>query len=208
MKYYKVILVLILILSLTNFVYSKTDLYLFGKGNFMNSSGSETDYKAGENDFPLASSYNTMGFGLGVTTGSRVVFFGLETHYNLKGKTTLTDTSDNDKVKIKTYKYISGFLTVGFNFIKNSTLRCFVNGGAGVSHSMDAEVKTYMSQFGYETLIEPPDQKYPFTAFGGIGLGINISQSLGLFVNGRYQYMAKDQSQTSIITLLGLTYTF
>jgi len=207
-KYFKVILISILILSLTNFVYSKTDLYLFGKGNFMNSSGSEADYKAGENDFPLASSYNTMGFGFGVTTGSGVVFFGLEAHYNLNGETTLTDTSDNDKVKIKTYEYVSGFITVGFNVIKNSTLRCFVNGGAGVSYSIDAEVKTYMSQFGYETLIEPPEGKYPITAFGGIGLVINISQSLGLFVNGRYQYMAQDQSQTSIITLLGLAYTF
>jgi len=207
MKLIKVILIILLLYFTTSFIYSQTNLYLFGKGNFVMPSGSEDDYEPGENDFPLASSFNNFGFGLGVIIGSKTVFYGLEAHYTLSGKTTLTDPSDNDTVDIDTYKYISGFLTIGFNLINNPTIRLFINGGGGVSYTLDATMKTYTSQLGYETQIEP-SRKYPITAFGGLGIIINYSPSLGLLFSGRYQYVALDEPESVIVVLAGLVVGF
>jgi hypothetical protein len=207
MRIIKVTLITLLLFFSTSFIYADTNLYLFGKGNFVMASGSEDDYEPGENDFPMASSFNNFGFGLGVMVESKKVFYGLEAHYTLSGTTTLTDPSDNDKVDVDTYKHISGFLTIGFNLVHKPNLRLFINGGGGVSLVLDAEMKTYTSQLGFETQIEPP-KKYPLTVFGGIGAMINFSPSLGLWFNGRYQYLALDVPESAVVVLAGLVVRF
>jgi len=207
MRLIKVTLITLFLFFSTSFIYSDTNFYFFGKGNFVMPSGSEDDYEPGENDFPMASSFSNFGFGLGVMIDSKKVFFGLEAQYTLSGKTALTDPSDNDKVKVDTYKNISGFLTIGFNLVHKPNMRLFINGGGGVSYILDAEMKTYTSQLGFETQIEPP-KRYPMTAFGGMGVIINFSTSLGLWLNGRYQYMALDVPESAIVVLAGLVASF
>jgi len=207
MRLIKVTLITLLLFFSTSFIYSDTNFYFFVKGNFVMPSGSEDDYEPGENDFPMASSFNNFGFGLGVMFDSKRVFYGLEAHWTLSGKTALTDPSDNDKVNVDTYKHISGFLTLGFNLVHKPTLRLFINGGGGVSHILDAEMKTYTSQLGFETQIEPP-KRYPITAFGGMGVIINFSTSLGVWFNGRYQYMALEVPESAIVILTGLVVSF
>lgn len=207
MRLIKVTLITLLLFFSTSFIYSDTNFYFFGKGNFVMPSGSEDDYEPGENDFPMASSFNNFGFGLGVMFDSKRVFYGLEAHWTLSGKTTLTDPSDNDKVKVDTYSHISGFLTLGFNLVHKPTLRLFINGGGGVSNILDAKMKTYTSQLGFETQIEPP-KRYPITAFGGMGVIINFSTSLGVWFNGRYQYMALEVPESAIVVLTGLVISF
>lgn len=207
MRFIKVTLITLLFFFSTGFVYGDINFYLFGKSNFVMASGSEDDYEPGENDFPMASSFNNFGFGLGVIIDSKKVFFGLEAHYTLSGKTTLTDPSDDDKVDVDTYKHISGFLTIGFNLVHKPSLRLFINGGGGVSYVLDAEMKTYTSQLGFETQIEPP-KKYPIAVFGGIGAVMNFSPSLGLWFNGRYQYLALDVPESAVVVLAGLVVSF
>ena len=207
MRFIKVTLITLLLFFSASFSYADTSLYLFGKANFVMASGSEDDYEPGENDFPMASSFNNFGFGLGVMVDSKKVFYGLEAHYTLSGKTTLTDPSDNDKVDVDTYEHISGFLMIGFNLVHKPNLRFFINGGGGVSLVLDAEMKTYTSQLGFETQIEPP-RKYPLTVFGGIGAVVNFSPSLGLWLNGRYQYLVLDVPESAVVVLAGLVVGF
>ena len=206
MKRLKIFSALILFVIGTSLAYSDTNFYLFGKSNFVNSAGNEDDYKAGENDFPLMASHQTFGSGFGFTVGSRVKFFGMEGHYNFAGETILTDPSDDDTVTISTYKYASGFLTLGFNIINNSAMRLYINGGGGISYALGAEMATYTSDKGHETHIDVPEKKYPLTAFGGIGLEIYFSPNSGFLIGGRYLYTDLDQPQAMIVAMMGLVF--
>jgi len=206
MKSLKIILAVILFVISTTVAYSETNVYFFGKSNFVNSAGSEADYKEGENDFPIMSSHQTFGGGFGLTFGSKGVFFGIEGHYNLSGETILTDPSDNDTVTIETYKYASGFLTLGFNIINNNSMRLYISGGGGISYALGAETETYTSDMGYETQIEVPEKKYPLTAFGGIGVEIYFSPNSGFLLSGRYLYTDLDQPQSMIVAMVGLVF--
>jgi len=185
--------------------YSETRFYLFGRGNYVNSAGAEADYREGENDFPIMSSHQTYGAGFGLTFGS-TAFIGIEGHYNLSGKATLTDPSDDDTVEIDTYKYASALLTIGFNIIRKQSVRFYVSGGGGVSYTLDAKTKTYTSQLGYETRIETPEKKYPLTGFGGFGFEFFFSQSAGIILSGRYIYIDLDEPQTVFVGLAGIVF--
>jgi hypothetical protein len=192
----------------SSLAFSNNDFYFLGKVNFMGATGSEDNYIEGENDFPVASSFSTLGFGLGFTTSFHPFFFGLEAHYNLGGTTVLTDPSDDDTVKINTYNYASGFLILGVDLVKNQKYSLFINTGIGLSFALNPEMKAYISEYGYETQIELPEKKQSLTAFGGLGLNIYFSRALGAQVNMRYQYMDQDESQSAFLVAAGIVYTF
>ena len=84
MKKLKLISILGCLILLSALAYGDSHFYVFGKGNFIGSSGSADDYLEGENEFPLVASYKNFGAGLGLTFG-RVVFAGFEGHYNFSG---------------------------------------------------------------------------------------------------------------------------
>lgn len=211
MRRSKVVFITVIFIISTGFVNSYADVYFFGQGRFVSSSGSASGYKTGEKDFPLTSSYNALGFGMGLSNCSKCsgpIFFGLEAQYHLSGKATMTDTLDNDTVEINTYKYLTGLAFFGINIFKSSGLRFFISGGVGSSYAINVEMKTYTSEYGYETEIEPPETKYPFTAFGGVGVVMKFSPRMGLLLSGRYQHRGTDQPQNAIVTQAGLVLSF
>jgi len=207
MKTLKVISILGCLVLLSTLAYGDSHFYVFGKGNFIGSSGSSDDYVEGENEFPIVSAYKNYGVGFGLTFG-KVVFAGIEGHYNLSGKVTLTDPSDDDTVEVNTYKYASGIFTLGVNIVRNQTVRLYINGGGGVRYNLDAETQAYTSELGYEVEIEPSEKKYLLEAFGGVGLELYLSQTTGLFFNGRYSYVDFEDPQMAIVVLAGLVYRF
>ncbi|MCP2604630.1 hypothetical protein NLC29_00545 [Candidatus Aminicenantes bacterium AH-873-B07] len=208
-KFFLLFVIFILIFT-SNRAFAETNFYLFGKGNFVNSAGTEADYKEGENDFPIMSAHQTYGGGFGLSFSPKGIFLiGIEAHYNLNGKATLTDPSDNDTVEIDTYKNVSGFLTLGFNLVKSKLLSFFINGGGGIYYSLDATERIYTSRLGFETIIEPPEKRYHFAGFGGAGIILSFSESVGLLLCGRYTYIAiKEQPETMIEALAGLVFSF
>ena len=208
MKRTKIILIPCIIVFLAGFAFCEADLYLFGRGNFVRASGSESDYKEGVNDFPIASSHQNYGLGLGFALNYGAGFIGLEIHYNLSGKATLTDPSDDDTVEIETYNNYSGYLVFGLNLMRRKAVDLFINSGIGVVYSPDAETKTYTSHLGYETEIDPPEKKSPFSGFGGIGLRLNLSSSTAVLFSGRYLYIALDEPQTMFVVIAGIVYRF
>ena len=176
--------------------------------NFVRAAGNESDYEVGVNEFPLAAAHTTHGFGAGISSDYGDMFFGLETHFNLGGTATLTDPSDNDTVDIDTYKYISGLFIVGFNIVHTSRVRLFIQGGGGVSYTLDAKTKIYTSREDYETQIDPPDNKFPVSALVGGGIELDFSDRVGLLFISRYEYLAFDQPQSKISVLAGLIVSF
>ncbi len=207
MKTLKVISILSCLVLLSTLVYGDSHFYVFGRGNFVGSSGSGDDYREGENEFPLVSAYQNYGAGLGLTFG-KVVFAGIEGHYNLSGKATLTDPSDDDTLKINTYRYASGLFTLGVNLVRNQTVRLYINGGGGVRYNLDAETKSYISELGFGVIIDPPEKEFLLEAFGGVGFELYLSRTTGLFFNGRYSYVNFDDPQMAVVVLAGLVYRF
>jgi len=208
MKFSKILSGFFLLFLSAGMSFSSTDFYLFGKGNFIGETGSKEDYQEGKNDFPLASSFSTIGFGMGLTTTLDPLFLGIEAHYNLAGNTTLTDPSDNDTVRINTYEYASGFLLLGFHLLRNNKFSLFIDTGIGISLALNTKMRTYVSEYGYETEIEPPEKNYPLTAFVGAGLKISFKPALGILLNIRYQYMDQDDPQSAFSLSAGMIYTF
>ena len=198
------VLVFIFLILNSDYAFGDNRLSFFGLGNFIREAGGESDYKAGTNDFPISSSHQTFGFGAGFSKDFGHFFFGSEISYNLNGTTILTDPSDNDTVNINTYKFASLFFTMGFNLVNSNLLRLYINGGGGVSYSLNTDSRTYTSQMGYETQISPPDRKFPLSVFGGTGFDFKISPKLSIIMSGRYQYIGFKQPQTMIIVLAGI----
>jgi len=205
MKLSKLMLIIIFCLALTTWGYGAVHFYIFGKANFNNAL--DTGYEAGTNDFSTQAAYSTYGAGCGLITGSRI-FLGLEIHYNLNGTATLTDPSDNDTVNIDTYKYASGFLTLGINIVQSTRFKLYIQGGGGIGYGIKIETKTYTSSLGFETIIEPPKNKTPIIGFGGLGLEVHFSRVIGVMAQGRYQYLASDDAQPAIVAMGGLVFSF
>jgi hypothetical protein len=183
-----------------------TRIYVFGQGLFFYSSGSEGDYIPGKNDFPSASPHQSCGPGFRITAGNERFYLGLEGQYHFSSAVTLTDPSDGDTVAIDTYPHLAGYVLAGMNMIQTESIRVFVNAGGGVVHALNVENRKYTSDFGYETLIDPPDSKSPFGGFGGLGADFRINSQIGLFLEGRYQYIDSDQPQTLLSLSAGVSF--
>ncbi len=207
MKASRIVLTLFCLVSVTALAYSDSRFCVFGKANFLSSSGSIDDYMVGVNEFPLVSSYKNYGLGLGLTFG-KTLFAGIEGHYNLSGKVTLTDPVDPDTVEINTYKYVSGIFTLGVSFVRSQSVRLYINGGAGGRYTLDSETMSYISEQGFDVEIDPPEKKFLFEAFGGLGIEVYFSRSSGLMLNGRYSYVKAEDPQFSFVILGGIVHRF
>ena len=205
MKAFKIILIGVCLVSVSALAYGDSQFSVFGKFNAV--PGYEGTYEAGVNDFPIVSEYQNYGMGLGLTFG-KTIFAGIEGHYNFNGKAILTDPSDDDTVQVDTYRYASGFFTLGVNLMRSRTVRLYINGGGGIRYNLDAEIKTYTSELGFETLIDPPEKKFLTEAFGGVGVEIYFSPKSGVVLNGRYSYVNFESPQTSVVVLAGIVYRF
>jgi len=207
MRLLKIIGVVFGIVLVASSAFSDSRFSVFGKVNFIAATGLASDYEVGVNEFPLVSAYQNFGIGFGLTFGKNL-FAGIEAHYNLSGKVTLTDPVDPDTVEVDTYKYASGLFIVGFNFVNNQRVRVYLNGGAGVRYNLDDEIKSYVSENGYLTEVDPPDKRFILEGFGGAGLELYLSRNSGILLSGRYVYVALEESQKAMVVLAGVVYRF
>ncbi len=201
-KIFSFIIVLLAFVSANSF--AKGDILIFGTMNFINSSGSASDYKEGENDFPIKNSHQTNGFGLGISFPIiKNLSIGFEGHYNLRSKATLQDPSDNDTVEIDTYKNSSLFLTLGLSFLNTKNISIFLNGGGGINFLMENDTKFYTSKLGYETQILPPKGRTNLTGFGGVGIMVKMNSKIGILANARYIYISYEDNPENGFQIMG-----
>jgi hypothetical protein len=188
--------------------FSDSRFSVFGKVNFIAATGLESDYEVGVNEFPFVSAYQNLGIGFGLTFG-KTFFAGIEGHYNLSGKVTLAGPPvDPDTVEVDTFKYASGLFVFGFNLVNNQRVRVYLNGGGGVRYNLEDEIKSYVSENGYLTEVDPPDKRYILEGFGGAGLEIYLSKNSGIMLSGRYVYVELEEPQKAMVVLAGIVYRF
>jgi hypothetical protein len=120
--------------------------------------GTESDYRPGEDDFPVTPSH-TVG-GLGLSLGyvlTRFVSFELEGEYLFRSKMTLVDPSDGDSVEVRSAKR----LTLALNAVfapGQGRLRPFAAVGGGCDAILSKE-ETSISRLGYEITFSAPAKK-------------------------------------------------
>lgn len=183
-------------------------LRLFGQLNFMAGSGSDDGYLEGENEFPIVDPHRTQGFGLALTAGSGLLFYGAEIQLNLAGSAILNDPSDGDTVEVDTSRHAAALLIIGVNMVRTPGLRIFLEGGGGFAMTLDKDMRTYTSTYGFETEIAPPDREFPLVFFAGGGVEVPFSQRLALFLGGRYRTMNFHDPQSAILMRAGLSLSF
>jgi len=199
--------VILLLLIAVQASEAETRIYLMGRGNLFLSSGSAADYRPTQNDFPLMDSHQTFGFGMGARWG-KSFFFGAETHLNLAGETTLRDPSDNDSVTVETYSFSDLLAVAGYTLYRSRAVTLALEAGVGGAMLLKAEKKRYTSTLGLDVVIKPPSTKTCFSGFAGVGMEYLFSDSVGLYLSGRFQLLALEKSESAIVLLAGILYRF
>ncbi|MDH5468036.1 MAG: hypothetical protein OEY25_11515 [Candidatus Aminicenantes bacterium] len=208
MRSLKVIGIVFGVVLIASAAFSDSRFSVFGKVNFIAATGLESDYEVGVNEFPFVSAYQNLGIGFGLTFG-KTLFAGIEGHYNLSGKVTLTGPPvDPDTVEVDTYRYASGLFIFGCNLVNNRRVRLYLNGGAGVRYNLEDEIKSYVSENGELTEVDPPDKRSILEGFGGAGLEVYLSRNSGVLLSGRYLYVALEEPQKAMVVIAGVVYRF
>jgi len=163
-------------------------LSLFGGVNPVFAYGSDGDYAAGSNDFPVTPAHTATDFGAAFTyfLGQRL---GIELRgeYALSSSLSLTDPSDQDTVSIKSSKHYALSLNLLWE-LSAAKIRPYVVLGGGAD-KISADPVTATSEYGYEVTFTPPDKTLSFFANGGAGLRYAISPALGVQVDLRYRLL-------------------
>ena len=186
----------------------KFQFSIFGGINHVFQYGSEENYVLGENDFPVTPSHTP-----GILGASVAYFFsesfGLEAdgRYTFSTKATLVDPSDQDTVEVDTSKHLS--LTLNLIYLLSAgNLKPYLVAGGGFD-SVSAEEKNYISEYGFEITVEPPESTTDALANFGAGLIYSISPSVGIRLDVRYVLIfAEPQSVKSLNAVLGASFRF
>jgi outer membrane protein W len=170
--------------------------------------GSESDYVAGENDFPVTPSHSSLGGGvsLGYLFNKRLSLeFG--TRYYTRSTATLLDPSDQDTVEIKTAEHLS--LSANFMlWAGQGKVRSYLTVGAGIDNIF-AEDKTYTTNYGYEIEFLAPDRKVDFSFNLGVGFQSYLAANFGIAVTARYVVIYSSPSHVKSMDLMaGVFFNF
>jgi len=186
----------------------KFQFSIFGGINHIFQYGSEGNYVLGENDFPVTPSHTPAILGASFT-----YFFsgnlGLEAdgRYTFSTKVALVDPSDQDTVEVDTSKHFSLTLNLIYQFPAGN-LKPYLVAGGGFD-SVSTEEKTYISEYGFEIIVEPPESTTDALANFGAGLIYSVSHSVGIRLDVRYVLIfSKPESVKSLNAVLGLSFRF
>jgi len=186
----------------------KVQFSIFGGINRVFQYGSEDNYILGENDFPVTPSHTPAILG-----ASLAYFFsknlGLEAdgRYTFSTTATLVDPSDQDTVDVDTSKHFSLTLNLIYLFSKGN-LKPYLVAGGGFD-SVSAEEKNYISEYGFDITVEPPESTTDALANFGAGLIYSVSESVGIRLDVRYVLIfAQPDSVKSLNAVLGASFRF
>lgn len=186
----------------------KVQVSIFGGINRVFQYGLEENYILGENDFPVTPSHTPAILG-----ASLAYFFsgnwGLEAdgRYTFSTTVTLVDPSDQDTVDVDTSKHFSLALNVIYLFSKGNFKPYLVAGGG--FDSVSADEKTYLSEYGFEITVKPPESTRDALANFGTGLIYSVSESAGIRLDVRYVLIfAKPHSVKSLNAVIGVSFRF
>lgn len=182
----------------------KFQVSVFGGWNHVFEYGSEDDYVLGENDFPVTPAHTPFNFGaaLAVYITSRIGV-ELDSRYTISSKVILTDPSDQDTVEIASAKHYSITLNFVYRFL-NGRLRPYFLIGGGMD-KLIAEEETYVSEYGYEIELLPPEKTTDLVVNVGSGVQYFILSRFGARLDVRYSIIFADpHNQNNLNVTFGI----
>lgn len=188
--------------------FKKMQFTLRGGLNMFNANGKDSDYKAGENDFPVTPAYKAPVFGSGLTFFTSPSFaIGLDVCYGLSAKVDLRDPSDGETIPVDTPKNLVAALNLFQYFNLSKQMQLFISLGGGAEYRL-AEEEEYLSNLGSTIIISAPAKPLAPLAAGGIGLQYMLSDALGINLECSAIYIFRDPAQILVSPALALVLKF
>ncbi|UCH96597.1 MAG: outer membrane beta-barrel protein [Candidatus Aminicenantes bacterium] len=163
--------------------------------------GSEDDYIAGENDFPVMPSHRPTCLGISVAYSlTKQAVIELASRYYFSSTVTLEDPSDEDTVEVNTAKHFS--LTANFIYrLSGKTFSPYLAAGGGIDNLL-AKDETYTSAYGYEIEFLVPEKKADLVLNLGGGIQYSFSSHFGLVMDVRYVVIFDKPSNVNSLNLM------
>jgi outer membrane protein W len=163
--------------------------------------GSEADYSAGENDFPVMPSHQPsclgMSFAYSLTKKAVIELAG---RYYSSTKVTLEDPSDQDTLEINSAKHFS--VTASFIYrLSGKAFSPFLVAGCGIDNLL-AKDETYTSEYGYEIEFLAPEKKADLVFNLGGGIQYSFSSGFGMLIDIRYMMVFDKPSNIKSLNLM------
>jgi hypothetical protein len=188
--------------------HKKVSLALLGGMNLFAASGSDSDYIAGENDFPRSPAYAAPAAGL------RAAFFAsprwawtIDARYGVSAAIDLSDPSDHETVRVDS----PGYLTVvagGQSFFSLSpSLSFYAAIGAGIEYRR-VEEKEFISDQGSKIVIGAPAKPLSPLLAAGIGVQYEFTGALAMGVECRAAYTLREPALWVVAPALVLALKF
>jgi hypothetical protein len=160
-------------------------IFLSGGPNYHFFYGTESEYEAGVNDFPVTPAHTPLFFGVSYARLGRMIGGELEVRWTTASNVVLRDPADGDSLEVKAGPHLS--LLVNFLLRPwRGKFQPFVlaGGGLDILFSKDAE---YTTAYGYPISIPAPDLKNRTDAefHAGAGFFIYFGRIWGLRIEGR-----------------------
>lgn len=172
--------------------------------NLFQSCGSEGDYAAGENDFPVTPAHQAPMAGVGLAFGGKgALEFGVELRYGLAATVDLRDPSDGEVVGVDTPQGLVAVLSLAKPIELSPSMRLVLSLGAGGEYRLGGD-QEFVSSLGNRIVLLAPEKPFaPLAAFGA-GLQVRLAGSLGLALDLQGAYVFRDPAQLVITPTLGL----
>ncbi len=182
----------------------KKQLILRAGLNMFQSSGSDGDYVAGANDFPVTPSYQAPALGIGlVFPGSKSLAFGVNVSYGLSAQVDLRDPSDGETIQVDPPKSLLAVLSAAKAFDISRQMQLLVSLGAGGEYRMGGD-QEIVSSLGSRVILSSPEK--PFSPLIALAAGLHylFTDSLGVALDLQGAYIFRDPSLLLITPSLGL----
>jgi outer membrane protein W len=163
--------------------------------------GSQEDYRAGENDFPVMPSHHPPCVGISFAYSlTKKVVIELAGRYYFSSTVTLEDPSDQDTLEVNSAKHFS--VTANFIYrLSGKTFSPFLAAGAGIDNLL-AKDETYISTYGYETEFLAPEKKVDLLLNLGGGIQYSFSSGFGMVMDLRYVIIFNKPSNVKSLNLM------
>lgn len=203
----KILIFILMMVYLTGFAAAETagekrlQLSILAGIHKVSGYGSEADYSAGENDFPVMPSHQPSCLGMSFAYSlTKKTVFELAGRYYFSSKVTLEDPSDQDTLEIYSAKHFS----VTANFIYRLSVKAFspfLAVGVGIDNMLVKD-KTYTSEYGYEIELLAPEKKTDLMFNLGGGIQYSFSSGFGMVMDVRYVILFDKPSNVKSLNLM------
>jgi len=151
---------------------------------YLGSSGLNSQYEAGINDFPVTPAHAAphARFLVGYRFLEKTEFLLDMTMYATT-KVTKIDPSDGDEIKVETASRFSASLSA-HHYLKEGVLNHYLSLGLGIDQ-IDGEPYTLSTKYGYSYVVEQPVRETDLFTAVGIGSQLKFDEMLKAFVDLR-----------------------